>query len=265
MTNVTQNQTQTISFRNWFQLNKNEKQIIIDKIRDYKEKNSVMQYLSDVVNETVETNVITDSDYIQDNLLDEYGIDAQVVFSFFSAGAGLCFDAKEIDSFKFLKRLNYKNLFDNKDEKYQKQLLDYLNQFNISTYRINNFYDHENSVRFDVENYNISSDEMLCINEDTELYNETDEFKFFKLFEDEFNHDNLIEYLNEWMHDFCIDSHNSLEDNFDLRDEDIEEILTEHLVYYKNYDKETCSESDIIVFINNDEKILPISLAGLSD
>jgi len=253
-------QQQTISFRNWSQLNKNEKQTIINKIGDYEEKNSIIEYLSNVINNTIDENIVNDGDCIATDLETNYGIECDVLYGFFSQGSGFCFDAKRIDTFQLLEKLNYKNLFNNKETEYQQQLTNYLQSVYINTYRVNYHYDHENSVRFNIENHNMTSYELLHCNNDDESYPETNEFKLFQFFETEFNDDELVEFLNEWMHDFCIDSHKYLEKNFDLNDEDMEEILGQFLEYYKEYDKEKCVESDIIVFINADDKIIPISL-----
>ncbi len=61
MSNVSQQQI--ISFRNWSQLNENEKQKIVDKIRDYKENNPIY-----FVNDTNTPNFYSLFDEIDNNI-----------------------------------------------------------------------------------------------------------------------------------------------------------------------------------------------------
>lgn len=207
---------QNISYRFWNQLTQNEKQYVVDAIADDSDK---FHDLAELVNDTILTNIEYEVDALSDELHDIYGIKAAFSYSFHTSGAGLCFDASSIDVKQLLIETGF---FESKmvDLNTNETLIDeYLNSIFVFTKRINNYYNHENSVRFVVEDqgYHVYTDD----DEESPLVTEYNRI----FFEDE----TLEDFLNNWLVDYCKTNYNILTEQLDALNDDIFEILEEYI------------------------------------
>lgn len=208
--------TQNISYRVWNQLTQDEKLRVISDVRDDSNK---FHDLCELVNDIISTNIEFDVDALSDDLRDIYGIDADFSYSFYGQGSGLCFDAKSIDVKQLLIETGF---FENKmvDLDTNVNLInEYLSSICVYTKRINNYYDHENSVRFVVEDQGFH----VYTDDDEESPLVTEYLRIF--FEDE----TLEDFLNHWLVDYCKTNYNMLEESLEASEDDISEILEEYI------------------------------------
>lgn len=210
--------TQNMSYRLWNQLTQDEKDLVVSKVQDGSNK---FNDLVELVNDIISTNIEYDIDVLSDELRDIYGIKADFSYSFYEQGAGLCFDATSIDVKQLLTETGF---FENKmvDLNTNEILInEYLNSIFVFTKRINNHYNHENSVRFVVEDqgYHVYTDD----DEESPLVTEYNRI----FFEDE----TLEDFLNHWLVDYCKTNYNMLAENLETSYsyDDIFEILEEYI------------------------------------
>jgi len=244
-------------FRTWQQLTKSEKLNVIKQVNA--QQNDICSNLLNCFNDIVDANITADGEDIEECLLSDFGITANVSFSFFQQGSGFCFDSEDVDEFVLFRKFNYKGLFDNTDEAYLLHLRNYITQITVQTLRVNFHYDHENSVRFSVRNHNENAADLLeaCdydLPEGQASYATTTEFQLFQQFEAAFVENEIEDFLNEWMHDFCVEKHAQLERSFFLKEEEVLDIFDE---IFDNIYGPIKSDEDLprFIFVNEEENI----------
>ena len=254
---ISHNQT-----RSWQQLSNNEKEIVIDIIRDNPTVSS-HRIVHNNIEAMIELSIEDEIQNIKNELSDVYGIEAEIFYEFGHRRNGACFEATDnIDVWKLLSKLNYKNLFSNKDEDFNNVLKLYVDKISIYMYRVNHHEDYEYSMAFGIENYNqYLKDELIDVFSEEEIEKNTDAVKNYSMHLEKiieaFCNNDLYDFLMVWEKNYCIKMRNMLQKIYSVSEQKIYEMYSNILsTNYWGYDIERNSVvSKEFKFLNENNRI----------
>ena len=239
-----------IQIKSWQQLSFEEKETMIESIRE-DVNHRLYSKIHNEIECIIEDNINLKIKDIKEELEKDYGIEAEIFYEFSHRGHGACFEAAEgIDNWKLLSKLNFKNLFNRNDEKFNKVLKDFVdNKLDIYMYRINHHEDNEYSMGFEVKKYfNDIKSELEDIFSDDEIEQNTQEVieysKILKEINDAFKVNDLFDFLMKWEKEYCINIKKKLYKNYSLNHAEIFDLIS-YAIETKQY-----------AFITNENKFI---------
>ncbi len=260
-----------VSTRTWSQLSNNEKDIIIEKIIDCPDliKHKYIMSIYDLKSENA---ISEEADAIQIELYEKYGINASIYYDLtYGCNYGFTFETNTLVAHAhFLEALNYENLFDNKDEKYQAALRSYITQMKIDMSRNHLSLMPQDSIIVSVTNYNEDVETLLLNNIDEEELNENNENvkmhrEWYTLFSEKLQEKIVAEFLNNWVADYSekcfirlLKVASSQNDKF----KNIASGVIENAGYFTNHGDSSNEEVKVprYIFENQDEDINMIEI-----
>jgi len=273
MSNLSSYIKSIVSTRTFNQLSNDEKDIIIDHVIDCPDLIKHKDIMSRCESQ-IEDRLENEASMIKKELDEKYGINARIYYSVnLDQNDGFYFESITLFAhYHLLKSLNYENLFDNKDEEYQKVLKSYIEQMSMSTSLSNLSLRPEYRMGVNVENYNNDVENLLIENlDEDELNSENEKSKkyreWYTLLDKKLNPKVVEEFLKEWVVEYCLESYNRLRLVSNIKPEEHRKMIAEiieNAYWYTNHGD--CNNEEVkeyrFIFENQDDDINMIDING---